>query len=530
MAQPVGARDDDRRGRLARVAYLAAVVVILGLGLVVRVIPVRSALPYSSYVDEGHVLHPTAHMIAHNTWQGGRYLHPYQHPALLYDLTAGAAETARFLGASQVKTGAQATDRSRYYDIMEPEALILAGRLVVVALGIGVVALTMRLAHRLVGRTAALAAGLMTAMLPSLVSRSPIVITDTPAAFFVMLALVCLAEAQVSPRATRWLVAAGAASGLAFTAKYPSGAVFLAVVVFVWREAGMERAQKWRVVRNAAIAGAAAALITMPDLLLAPHNVIVDVASEVKVYAHKTTDTNYAQAFVDRHEVGWILLVLAVAGLVVLTRRSRPQARAFTIAWAGFAIPFVVYLLPQRYQPFRNLLPVLPYLAIAAAAALVGGARWAGARLHLAKPIQNGAVVVVAALVALAMFFMGVKPFIDSQANIVDSRTSTVEWLRTHANPGDRVLVARELAILPTELARIPGKVTVKSAKAPLSARQLRHYDFVVTGPLRPTAPEWMQLEQRAPTVRFGARRTDADPSSFRTNRARVFIYRNAGT
>ena len=91
-----------RRARRPR-AFGLAVVVILLVALGVRLIAIGSGLPYSSYIDEGHFLHPTAHMIANDTFKGGHYQHPYEHPSLLYDATAVGAETYRLLGGHEIK-------------------------------------------------------------------------------------------------------------------------------------------------------------------------------------------------------------------------------------------------------------------------------------------------------------------------------------------------------------------------------------------------------------------------------------------
>ena len=47
--------------------------------------PDGAGLPYSSYIDEGHYLHPTAHMIAAATpTTVATYQNPYEHPSLPY--------------------------------------------------------------------------------------------------------------------------------------------------------------------------------------------------------------------------------------------------------------------------------------------------------------------------------------------------------------------------------------------------------------------------------------------------------------
>jgi 4-amino-4-deoxy-L-arabinose transferase-like glycosyltransferase len=518
----------DRRSQALRVAFLVAVIAIVGLGAIVRALPINSGLPYTTYVDEGHYLKPAAHMVAGSTWQVGRYEHPYQHPTLLYDLTAAGAELARLGGVHDVVGQARTTTRSSVYDVVEPDALILSGRVVDILLASWTVLLTILLAWKLRGRTAALAAGILCALTPALVSRSPIVIVDTPATFFVTLTLLLLAWSRTSPRRqAQLLVLAGIASGLAFTSKYPSGAVFLAVIAYVWRDHGLERPRRIRLLGLSALAGAVAALVTMPGLLLAPIQVGTDVISEAKVYVHKSSPTNYAQSLVNSHEVGWLLAGLGLVGVYLLWRRA--ENREFTIAWLCFAVPFVLYLAPQNYQPFRNLLPLLPFLAIGAATTLVEAGRFLGGRAHVPRGARQAGVVAVAVLLGGSMFFMGVKPSIAAESNIVDSRTQAVEWLQAHARPGQRILVADELGILPAELDRIPGTVVVRSATDHLSPADLAGYDHVVSGTFEPAATGWADAERAQPAVTFGSKPSALDPSEHYGNDERILIFDTPG-
>ena len=63
----------------------------MGLALLVRVGPLTSALPYTSYVDEGFILNPSAHMVSDTTWDPGWY----GYPSLLVGSTAADDEAQR---------------------------------------------------------------------------------------------------------------------------------------------------------------------------------------------------------------------------------------------------------------------------------------------------------------------------------------------------------------------------------------------------------------------------------------------------
>jgi hypothetical protein len=515
----------ERRSRV----YVAGILAVLVVALIVRVIAIGSGLPYSSYIDEGHFLHPTAHMIANDTFKGGSYQHPYEHPSLLYDATAAGAEVYRLVGGSGVKSGAELTDRTAYYDLIEPPALILIGRLVVLAFSLGTVLVTILLAARLVGRRGALMAGAMAAMLPAFVSRSAIVIVDTPATFFVVLTLLFLSHLLTTRRPTLVAALAGASTGLAFTSKYTSAAVIVAVAVVV--AFAPDRSLRTKIGAGVAALGAAgvAAVASMPDLVLASHQVIADIRYESRAY--QLYDVGHYWDQLPGHlEVGWLVIGLGLVGTVSLLRRS--SSRLLTIAWLAFLVPFVGYLASQPYQPVRNLLPGLPYLVIAAAAGilelvgLVDRVRPLGGTGRAVASFALTGVVVVVLLVS------GVMPYLKDNAGIVDNRTKALDWLVDHARPGQRVLIAEELAFLPDQLGRIHAHVVVAPATTGPKIDP-SGYDYVVTSAFRPTAyfskatPAWVPAGGAAPVTSFGSGSVLSIPSSWHGNHELIQIYRH---
>ncbi len=266
------------RSRSSTPAYAASVAALLLLATILRITGLGAGLPYSSYIDEGHYLHPTAHMLANDTFEGGSYQNPYEHPSLPYDAIASAATLYRLTGGTDIKSGAVATDQSPYYDLVQPSELILIGRLVILAFSLGTVLLTVLLGARLLGRRGGLIAGSIVAFLPVLVTRSAVVTADPVVTFFTTLTLLLacslvpgLAPARgnaARPRSSMlWAGLAGASAGLAFTAKYPAGAVILVVftVIALRRDLSpTERAWHEAVALFSAILAAA---VSMPALV-----------------------------------------------------------------------------------------------------------------------------------------------------------------------------------------------------------------------------------------------------------------------
>src|SRR4029079_18859679 len=184
-----GTADSPSRPRSSTPTFVELVVLLLVLALVRRPRCVRAGLPCSSYIGEGHYLHPTAHMIANDTYHGGEYQNPYEHPSLPYDAIALSAELYRLTGDTQIKSGAVATSESPYYDLMAPQELILIGRLVILVFSVGPVLLTVLLGTRLIGRRGGLIAGTLVAFLPVLVAKSTVVTADAVVTFFTAAAI-----------------------------------------------------------------------------------------------------------------------------------------------------------------------------------------------------------------------------------------------------------------------------------------------------------------------------------------------------
>ncbi len=154
---------------------------ILALSAVVRVGPLNAGLPYTGYVDESFVLKPTAHMVAHSTWDPGWY----GYSSLLFDGTAALTKLWGTVTPS-VDRQAATTDANPAYDIVEPISMVLIARMLVLLASLGTVVVTMVVARRMAGRAVGVVSGCIVAVLPALVVRSAIVIVDTPATFFVM--------------------------------------------------------------------------------------------------------------------------------------------------------------------------------------------------------------------------------------------------------------------------------------------------------------------------------------------------------
>ena len=535
-----GNPDAPSRPRSSTRAFVAIVIGLLVLATGLRVTGLGAGLPYSSYIDEGHYLHPTAHMIAEDTYHGGDYQNPYEHPSLPYDAIALTAELYRLTGDTGIKEGAIATDASPYYDLMQPSALILIGRLVILAFSVATVLVTVLLGTRLLGRRAGLIAGTLVAFLPVLVAKSTVVTADAVVTFFTMAAILA-ASALTRPAASsrRLLVSAalaGALSGMAFTSKYPAGAVILVALTVIALRRELAIATRAWLAATALGAAVVAAVVTMPALVLNTSQVITDVKYEASVYGNYS-DGHYWSWLIDPGQIGWLFTAASVVGVVLLVRR--PATRRVSIGWLVFAVPFATYLVVQHFQPVRNLMPLLPFLAVAAACAIVEAVAALGRRIPLDRRARAATSIAATAVLVVAMFLGGVGPYLRSSSQVVDSRTHAVDWLAQQVGPDDTVLVVEQLAILPVDIDRIGGKVTVASitdgapkGKLADAPPDLADYDFVVTGSFKsgtyaPGTPVWVPPGSTGPAASFGTFPTVPNPNTWRTADEIVTIYRN---
>jgi hypothetical protein len=504
-----------------RTFWVLAFLIVVGAG-VVRALPIDAGLPYLAYIDEGHVVRHSADMIADRTWDPGWYLHP----SLTINATALVAGLDGLV-TGDVRPGARVTQASAYYDIVEPTDLILAGRLVVLAFATGTVLLTILLGTRLMGARVGLFAGLLAAILPALVSRSAIVIIDTPATFFTTAAALAATYLTCERRSLLAAVGAGAAVGCAFASKYPAGASFVIVLVAIALLGDRSLRRRIELAAASALAAAGAAVIAMPALVVHPRAVRADMNQISDVYQAQTSKLSFVEQLVDVKEVGVLVLALALLGIVVLLRRS--SSRPVSLGYVVFGAVLVGFWLRYTFQPLRNLLPLMPFVCVAVAAAVVWCSRTVAARFRLSSRVRDGLAAAAMMLVVAVLVVGGIRPYYDRQVDLVDSRVEARRWLETHVEGSDRVLVAEDLALLPSELARIPARVDVRPSDQPLRRSMLDAYDYVVTANIAGEGRSWARgLRTREPAASFGSARTPATPNYWRGNDELVTIYQAA--
>lgn len=214
-------------------------------------------------------------------------------------------------------------------------------------------------------------------------------------------------ERAAAPRAhIAWLAFAAAAAGVACGTKYPSGLLLLPVIVAAAR-AGRGR---WRPTLGYAGLGilvfVMAYLITTPGTLMQHGIFLADVQFEMQHYRtghggghtivpglpHIAAEVEYLSlvALSPYEPIAALFSVLALAGAVWLSRRERWRAALLL----SFPLAYVGYMGTQSVMMARNLLVVVPFLAVLSA-------RGAGLCYEAAGRLSRGRTGVVLATAAL---------------------------------------------------------------------------------------------------------------------------------
>ncbi|MFZ1220374.1 MAG: glycosyltransferase family 39 protein [Chthoniobacterales bacterium] len=514
--------------------------VLIALAALLRLGPIASGLPYIDYVDEGYVLHQATDLLNKRTFDTGWY----GYPSLPAYLTAGAliAEGGiyRYLHGHSFRSdlpqeeGGQINRRDNY-DIISPPELIIAGRLVAACLSLGTVLLAGGIATRLGGRAAGLLAILITAVCPALVARASNVIVDTFATFFALLALYCC-ERLWSKSNNSWegaiALAAGMAAGLAFASKYTAGAVFVPIILLLCAlsasKAGRVRLSLW-----ASLGLFLGIALGAPAVIFKLRTVVQNVAGIAANYRIITSSPGYLGQSVSASELGWPLAIAGCAGFWLMLRRK--STRSTAIGWGVFALVLLALFVGRPFQPFRNLLPLVPPFCIAAAiafSALIGWARQG------ARPRRR--LVLTVALISAGAVSLALPSFRQVQGRLAqrDSRVQAIDWLHQNAAREETVLGIRELAILPAEWKRIAARPTVVSLFEASDLLERQPFDYIVTGdfdlryatdPASSSAhlARWKENLSRMPVQAvFGQVVTPVVPYLWRTNDERIIIVR----
>jgi 4-amino-4-deoxy-L-arabinose transferase-like glycosyltransferase len=343
-------------------------------------------------------------------------------------------------------------------DAFDIAAAYQAARFTTAMIGVATVWLTYRLGLELAGRRVALLAAALMAIRPMHVRESHYALTDVPMTALVTLAmwLTLRAARRVTVRDFAW---AGAACGLAASAKYTGGVAFVGVLVawaaFAWRSAG-----RGRLLAAAAAAAALAFLATSPYTWLDLPAFLDGFASLFAQYSVPTAAVDPVWRVYAKHLWldGPITLIGALIGAVaVLVDRDHRRRWAPVLA-VGL---LHYYELSTHSHIFgRYALPLLPIVCLLASVA-VFELQTIAARVPVLATRRAQRVLLAGSALALAVGPAAATVRWLDQVKRPDTRGIAVAWLRGSATKRSRVAVensgptyvdAAGFAVIRTEL------------------------------------------------------------------------------
>lgn len=424
----------NRRLRLREEApALALLALLLAVGLYLRIHNNDYGLPYVYYADEGsHFTNRAVEMFGGDANPGY-----FQNPsAFTYLVHLGL----RLYFGHGLPFG----DYDHVIDLYgeNPTRIYEIGRMIAAllcAIGVaGVYAVGRRLFDR---RTALVCAAILCFSFLA-VAYSRIAVTDTGTLLPVALAVFCAVRLQ-ERGGWRWAAGAGAAAGVAIGFKYTAGLVLLSpLLALAWpllarRDAATIKAAA---IGLGAMLGAAlvAFAITTPyfflDFSTAERQLRAqaDMAGGLSKYGQEHDNGFLYYAGSLTWGLGWLALLAAIAGAVLLWRRNRARA----VLLAVFPLVLFLYLALQQRYFGRWLLPAYAPLALLAGYAVAQGV----AAIRRLPPRLAPAALAVATLIVV---WQGLAADTRSMAVLgkSDTREAARAWLVANERPSLRIII-----------------------------------------------------------------------------------------
>jgi 4-amino-4-deoxy-L-arabinose transferase-like glycosyltransferase len=424
-----------------------ALVAIFGAAVWLRIWGIDSGRPFAYHADEWVVHTAAVDMVRTGDWNPHQFLYP---SALIYADRAVIAVVRAVRPApleTAISIGLAGLPARSHTDVpLAQFRYLLGGRLFVAMLGALTVLLVFGAARRLTSIVGALGAGLVIALAPLHVVHSHFLTTDVPTA--TMTALTLLLALIGRDRGWRWLVAAGIAAGLAASTKYNGGLVVVVPLVihlttvrrlrdlFTMRFAGVTL-----LITVGSMVGFAAAT---PAIIFDTGSVIAAIQLQATIYnsaapGAEGDSLRYYLETLFLNGLGPALALLVIGGALVAIRRHRSG----DVAVMTFVVVYLAVISAPLVRFERNLVPVLPFLAVLAGLgveALVGLARTAFGNVRRSS---LGRLSITAPAVVLALAYSPALAFdisYDRYLLLPDTRTVALEWIRQHIPHGAAII------------------------------------------------------------------------------------------
>ena len=343
----------ERRPVLTGVGAIILLAMLGGLAL--RVAGINFCLPMEHcHPDEHWLVKPALKMLRTADFNPHNFVYPTLYIYVLlgvYGLT--------FLGGTSA--GLWSNIRG-----IKTAPFLLTGRLTTALLGTATVGGVYVAGRRLLGREAGAVSALVLALMPLHVANSHFITTDVPAAFFCTMALVT-AAAVANEGTRRHYVLVGLMVGFAAASKYNAGLVLINIPLAHWINPRREGYFNGNLVRALVWVGLGF-LIACPYALWDMPRFLDGVAHEIAHYrrghiGHQGDfNRTYYLMFLATRGFGPVLSALGLYGLFSLLRRRRFQRGHLLVL--AFPLLYLLFIGGLKVRFVRNLMPMLPYLAL----------------------------------------------------------------------------------------------------------------------------------------------------------------------
>jgi dolichyl-phosphate-mannose-protein mannosyltransferase len=395
---------------------------LLALGLGLRLWGLDWGLPWAFHPDEINYVDHAQDIIT----SGSLNPNYFENPSLLTYLVALELVVARALGplAGPLR-----------FDL--PASAYLLARLDSALLGTASLALVLAIGRALFGRVVGLVAALLLAVAFLHVRDSHYGVNDVPSTALLLLSVWYSLRLWRQPR-LRWYLLAGLAGGLATSTKYNMG--FFFVPLLVAHLLGGRRLSRGGLLglAAAALAGLAGYLLGTPYTLLDFAKFRTDFLTQLGYGNNRWLgqgDEPVPLLYLTSLLQGFGALALALALAALIWGLLVPERRAGVLLVAAFPLAYLAFMLPKALFFPRFALPLLPFLALLAALALVELAS------RLPAPALGRAALGTALLLATAGQSLGNDLRHNWLLGQTDSRIQANQWVQANLPPGSRLKV-----------------------------------------------------------------------------------------
>jgi 4-amino-4-deoxy-L-arabinose transferase-like glycosyltransferase len=416
----------------AKRARLGLVLALLAAALL-RFWALSQGIPFQLGPDEPEVMVRAVQMMK----TGDLNPHFFDYPGL-YIYVEAAVSVVRFMvGAMQGKWAGLA--------LVSTEDFYLWGRATTALLGTLTVWVVYRAGLRW-GPQTALLASVLIAVMPMHVRESHYVLTDVPTTFAVMVTFLLSLRAHERERVSAFLIA-GAAAGLAGALKYNG---VLAVVIPLIACALTPRLRGSRILCALWIAAA-----TVGAFLVAAPYTLLDLPTFLNQFARLSSEYRMPPSTSEplwlvylkhlRIALRWPGSLMVIAGFAICVWRiPRDPDRLRWVLALVFPLLYFRFISQQSIVFARYLLPLVPFLSILAASAVVAAVAWmrrAGVPLRVRHAITIGLTVVAIAPPAYSAINY------DADAAKVWTQGLAYEWIRRELPHGASIRLEGSLAL-----------------------------------------------------------------------------------